>query len=394
MALSKTGFLLLAAKTLAAVANHKESPHEAKGQNGFIQFPLVPIHAEPAAASKSTTKRQLSTGIDDYEYGGRYHETALGVELTIGTPPQKVIIEPDTASSPLWVPGFAPNLNLNASTGVFFHQKDSSSVQDLGKEDEIKYSRDKVVFNMVSDEVSIGGSSIGKMSFGVGNMSHPGTRLGRHVGTMGLLPYKNDTDKNRQADREFILTKLKANKIINSRAFSINLREKGRGALTLGGYDTSKFSGPLERVDLEKNDLNHYIIKMQSLSFSKDHDSNQTTIVDKDSFRIGNMTVGLDSGCPTLVVSMEIAKKFANKLGGAYTRSMLQLGCDLVDNTKAALNFVVTNSTVVSVPLHDFVLSRENNGKTCKMAIQTGSSIPAGKKRRSISAAPLFDKRS
>lgn len=77
-------------------------------------------------------------------------------------------------------------------------------------------------------------------------MSHPATRLGRHVGTMGLLP-----PADAKSNDDFILKKLLDKNLVKSRAFSIGLRKKGQGALAFGGYDTSKFSGPLEKLAVQ-----------------------------------------------------------------------------------------------------------------------------------------------
>lgn len=86
------------------------------------------------------------------------------------------------------------------------------------------------------------------MTFGVGDLSHPFTSLGRDVGIMGLRPDPKVDD--------FILDKLLAKKLVKSRAFSFSLREKGKGALSFGGYDTSKFSGPLEKLAIQPNKNN------------------------------------------------------------------------------------------------------------------------------------------
>lgn len=67
---------------------------------------------------------------------------------------------------------------------------------------------------------------------------------------MGLL-----TPTDRWAD-DFILKKLLDQKVTKSRAFSAGVRTKGRGALTFGGYDTAKFSGPLEKLPMKPHKHN------------------------------------------------------------------------------------------------------------------------------------------
>lgn len=63
---------------------------------------------------------------------------------------------------------------------------------------------------------------------------------------MGLLPPTKGG-----SDGDFILQKLMDKKLVKSRAFSFALRKEGQGAIAFGGYDTSKFSGPLEKLAIQ-----------------------------------------------------------------------------------------------------------------------------------------------
>ncbi|KAK2594853.1 hypothetical protein QQS21_007441 [Conoideocrella luteorostrata] len=203
---------------------------------------------------------------------------------------------------------------------------------------------------------------------------------------MGLLP-------DEAPDSEFILTKLRDKKLVKSRAFSMGLRDKGQGALTFGGYDTSKFSGPLETIPLKRKPANgnrQYIVEMQSLSLGKDNGSNQT-ISDKQSLKRRQMTIGLDSGSPALVISTTVAQDLQKTLGGSFEKNWLHVNCSIVD-TQAALNFDMSNQTTVSVPLQDFVSSRKDGGKTCTLAIKLSYNVPARKEHRPIGIATLSDK--
>lgn len=93
--------------------------------------------------------------------------------------------------------------------------------------------------------------------------------------------------------------------------------------------------------------------------------------------------MGLDSGAPAFQVSVTLAKTVAQKTGGTFKGPFLHFPCDVVD-AKAAIDFKMTDSTTVSVPLLDFVMGKIDNDKTCKLAVQFGGKVPAGKNRSSL----------
>lgn len=78
------------------------------------------------------------------------------------------------------------------------------------------------------------------------------TRLGRIVGVIGLLPAPPGRKGSTDSVPQMLLNK----KVTKSSAFGMALRQKGRGQLTFGGYDTSKFSGPLEKLPILPNGKN------------------------------------------------------------------------------------------------------------------------------------------
>lgn len=94
------------------------------------------------------------------------------------------------------------------------------------------------------------GRSVGKVTLGVGDLDRPGTNLGRHVGVLGLLP-----ERGNENSKDFILQSLLDQNIVKSKAFGLGVRKHGQGALTFGGYDTSKFSGQLEKLPKKDNRL-------------------------------------------------------------------------------------------------------------------------------------------
>ncbi|KAG8408308.1 hypothetical protein J3459_017913 [Metarhizium acridum] len=359
-------FLLFASQALAAPVDSQEGTKNAAGQNGILHLPLVPIAREVDA--RDIAKREISTPIDYFKYEGPKPATSVGIVLEIGQPPQKVIVEPDTGSSKFWVLGVKPGDNRGGAGSTYFDMKLSTSLQDLKKDDGAAYGggSERVNYALVTDEVSIGGTSLGSMQFGVGNLSSPHTSLGRNVGIMGLLPNPKVKD--------FILDKLLEKNLVKSRTFSFSLREKGKGALSFGGYDTSKFSGPLEKFAMQPSDNKHFIIQVQSVLFNNGT-TNSTVLLGKQGNSGKTLTMGLDSGAPALQVSMDVAKNFADGMGGAWKSlgRIMEFPCDAVD-AKASIDFKMSDKTTVSIPLLDLVTSRLDNGKTCQLAVQAGKS--------------------
>lgn len=94
----------------------------------------------------------------------------------------------------------------------------------------------------------LSGIFLGSIAFGVGNLTDQHTSLGYNISVIGLQPDLKVPD--------FILDRLFNKKLAKTWAFSFSLYKKGKGALTIGGYNTSKFSGPLEKFAIQLNNNN------------------------------------------------------------------------------------------------------------------------------------------
>lgn len=161
MAVLKTTLVALFASRALAVPidEQKEAP-----QDGLLQLPFFPMAAEIGNTGSPKTKRQVMEDLDKFEYKGRHGRTvALGTVIEIGTPPQKVVVEPDTASVKLWVPGLPDGEKPHAEDVTYYDTKRSSSVLDLKRSTEQSYVSQRYHLDMFADNVSVGGES----NFGV-----------------------------------------------------------------------------------------------------------------------------------------------------------------------------------------------------------------------------------
>lgn len=118
-------------------------------QPGIVQFPFKAMNISEVDTTNflpNIKKRQ--TQIDTTRWGPSFKRHVI--EVLIGTPPQKVLVEPDLGSHLFWVPTKANPSRHNA----LFDLDKSSTKKDLDKSDGIQYAGEKVEFQVYEDEMS------------------------------------------------------------------------------------------------------------------------------------------------------------------------------------------------------------------------------------------------
>lgn len=154
----ETILIFLASNALAAPADGQGAADKPVVQDGILQLPLFGVTAELETTGNKVTKRQASAELDRQRFGGSRPITALGIALEVGTPPQTVIVEPDTGSAKLWLPGLRDGQVREEPRSTFFDRARSSSIQDLGQKELSTYQSEVAVLNVFSDEISVGGT--------------------------------------------------------------------------------------------------------------------------------------------------------------------------------------------------------------------------------------------
>lgn len=78
--------------------------------------------------------------------------------------------------------------------------------------------------------------------------------------------------------------------------------------------------------------------------------------------------LGLDSGSAGFRLPPSILQDFTANTGATVNGDLVEFGCDIIDSG-AAIDFHITDNTVISVPLLDFVSGRKDSGRICTLAI-------------------------
>lgn len=242
--------------------------------DGYIRHQISAIEA-PAANATTLLRRQ-----DEVPSTSQLTGTLYTVQLNLGTPSQPVVVIVDTGSSELWVNPQCANAGDPTSVAFcktlpVFNTKTSQSLVDLHVAGSIQYGKGDVSLEYYTDFVSVGckyihyvvlwrhvtdpyssllAAKIAKQIFGVATSSND-----IDVGIMGLGPALSAGDAY-----PFVLDNLATQKLINSRAFSLDLRsiDSAVGSVIFGGIDTGKYIGNLEKipiVDLRATEGDRYV---------------------------------------------------------------------------------------------------------------------------------------
>jgi len=211
-------------------------------------------------AHQSVSKRQgQSVGVPIINQKGDV--SYLGT-ISIGTPPQKLNVVLDTGSSDLWVAGTSctrcPNVPEFDTTKSSSFQESSNS-QDI----QINYGSGSVAGSLAAETVSLGGFTVSQQPFLLVDRMTSGLLDGQVSGILGLAfqalastrskPFwQTLADNNQFSSKEmsFYLTREMNNP-------SASELEYG-GVFTLGGTNSSLYSGDIEFIDLPSTSQNTF----------------------------------------------------------------------------------------------------------------------------------------
>ncbi|KAI8332721.1 aspartic peptidase domain-containing protein [Choanephora cucurbitarum] len=346
------------------------------------------------------------------------------VDIKIGTPPQSFVVTLDTGSSDLWVPGSScPSTECPNSV---FNEKQSSTFTSLNTPFGLTYGIGSVNGTYVTDTVSISDATVTSQQFGLATstsniltntntittaMAHTNYTLHASAvttttttanGILGL-GYPRLTAASSVGSKAYnpFVFNLVANGVISDPVFSIylnNLDKSGWvGEITLGGIDTSKFSGNLTYLNVvslastQTNkravsfNTNNYYWMVGAQGISVTGNSNTSTV--NYSFN-SNSAFILDTGTTLTYLPTAMAKAVIEAVAGTngYTTDTSSgayiINCDTSNSDQQVVLKMKASSSstepiTLAVPIADLIIPLDtddvNTARFCVFGIAPSS---------------------
>ncbi|KAI0443388.1 aspartic-type endopeptidase [Xylaria telfairii] len=277
-------------------------------------------------------------------------ETLYFVNATIGTPAQSVRLHIDTGSSDLWVNTPSSTLcqqrQQPCSFAGSYVANDSSTYEFVGSWFNISYvDGSGASGDYVSDTVTIGGTTLDRLQFGIGYSSSSSQ------GILGIGYPVNEVQVGRagKAAYDNLPAAMVTAGSISRNAYSLWLNDldASTGSIMFGGVDTERYTGNLQTLPIQANGgvYSEFLITMTALKLG-----GQTIASDQA------LAVLLDSGSsltylPNAMVETiyeQVSAQYDSSAGAAY------VACSLASNT-STLDFTFTSPTI-SVEMGELVL--------------------------------------
>lgn len=122
--------------------------------SAFIKYPIAAVNGDSIPASSKWYKRQNAVPVANGKTG-----TLYTIQLSVGTPPQPVVVVIDTGSSDLWVNPTctaAPNQVEFCNSFPHFDPTKSSTLNDTGSSFRLNYGKGSAFVEYFTDVVTLG----------------------------------------------------------------------------------------------------------------------------------------------------------------------------------------------------------------------------------------------
>ncbi|KAK4458151.1 putative aspartic-type endopeptidase opsB [Cladorrhinum samala] len=307
--------------------------------DGFVRSPVNAIQPE----RPKLRIRQNEVAIENQDAG-----TIYTIDVEVGTPPQSVTLILDTGSPDTWVNPSCEFVSSSRDCDSFrrYDHTKSRSINATRYVDHLLYGSGNATVQYVRETVKIGSATITNQIIGVGLETH-----NIPLGIVGLSPPLNGENQY-----PYILDTMKAQGVIKSRAFSLDLRgvDSPDGALIFGGIDTGKYIGDLQKlpmlpIERTPRGADRYYVSMTGVGLTyPDGSATRSQQID--------VSVFLDSGGTLSRLPTAIFQAFAASFEGAEYDSrsgLVFVPCDVV-GLQGSVDFYF-GGKVIRVPFSDFI---------------------------------------
>jgi hypothetical protein len=268
----------------------------------------------------------------------------------LGTPAQSFRLHLDTGSSDLWVNTATSTLCKGKGKPCAFagtySANSSSTYSYIASDFNISYvDGSGASGDYVSDTITIGGTTLDSLQFGVGYESSS------DEGILGIGYPINEVQVGRAGKAAYnnLPAQMVADGVIQSNAYSLWLNDldASTGSILFGGVDTDQYHGSLESVPVQKEQgyFAEFLITLTEVMLGN------TVIADKQA-----LAVLLDSGTSLTYLPDAMAEAIYEQVDAQYDSSegAAYVPCSLANNN-TALNFTFSSPTI-SVAMSELVI--------------------------------------
>ncbi|KAK0610880.1 aspartic peptidase domain-containing protein [Immersiella caudata] len=348
-------------------------PGATTGQ-GFISIPVS------APQKDSILRKRADVGKTTDVQVANFRSSNYVIDISIGTPPQKLSVAVDTGSFKLWVnpdcskSSVAKNVTIDGQTVQYidtplsdpaecrkrgnYDPSISSTTQTADMEDErFSYADSTTVdVGFLKDRISIGGLSIDNQIFGVAKASNQ-----TGVGIMGFGPPPGGF--NNSGSYPMILTSMARQGVINSPAFSMHLGDldNSTGTITFGGVDKKKYQGGLIKIPFRTQqfktssgqtvDHTSYYVNIKSIKLTNPG-TDSSKSYDLGS---GDTVASLDCGSTNNILPKGLTKSVCDDLKGTLGAGGKTCNVDCaLRQQKGGMTFGLDGKDIL-VPFHNLI---------------------------------------
>lgn len=276
--------------------------------------------------------------------------------ISVGSPPQNFNVIFDTGSSNLWVPSSTCS---NCGTHPLYDSSKSSTYVQNGTVFDIRYGSGPVSGFVSEDVATVGGLSVKYQLFAeINNTQGLGLayKLGKFDGILGMAWPTISVNKMPTVFENMVGQKLLPQPVF---AFYLSSDSGTDGEMTIGGIDSTKYTGSLQYVPLTSQD--YWTVQLDSFTINGASVTSTTKAI-------------LDTGTSLLAGPTDDVKKIASTVGAKpffLNPKEFTIDCSKVPTlpdlvfTMGGANFTIAGK--------DYVI---NSGGTCLFAM-TGIDVPA-----------------